>query len=112
MITLILELLAEAAVIMLLAMALPDIKIRNYSTALGVAVVVALLNVTIGAIIRFPLNLVTLFFLVFIIRLIVTTLMIKLADKLFSGFEVNGWLPAFIIAVCMALAGSLVSYIW
>ncbi|MEO6404737.1 MAG: phage holin family protein [Ferruginibacter sp.] len=112
MITLILELLAEAAVIILLAAIMPDVKIRNYSTALGVAIVVALLNVTIGFLLRFPLNLVTLFFLGFIVRLIVTTLMIKLADKLFSGFEVKGWLPAFIIAVCMALAGSLISSVW
>ena len=109
MITLIIELLVEAAVIMLLAIIIKDIKIKSYGTAIGVAIVVALLNVTIGFLLRFPLNLVTLFFLGFVVRLIVTTIMIKIADKLFSGFEVRGWLPAFIIAVCMALAGSLIS---
>jgi hypothetical protein len=34
--------------------------------------------------------------------------MIKLADKLFAGFEVKGWLPAFIIAIGIAIAGSLI----
>lgn len=108
----ILELLAEAAVIVLLAMAIPDIKVKSFGTALGVAIVVALLNVTIGLLLNFTFNLVTLFFLKFVVALIVTTILIKLADKFFSGFDVKGWTPAFIIAVCMALAGAILNYIW
>jgi putative membrane protein len=107
----ILEFLAEAAAILLLAKVIPDIKIKSFGTALGVAVVVALLNVTIGFLLSMVLNLFTLFLLGFIVRLIVTTIMIKLADKLFRGFEVNGWLPALMLAIGMALAGTLVSYI-
>lgn len=109
---LIISLLLDAAIIMLLAMAIPDIKIKNYGTALAVAVVVALLNVLLGWLISFPLNLVTLFFLKFLVALVVTTIMIKLADKFFSGFDVKGWTPAFIIAVCLALATAALNYFW
>jgi putative membrane protein len=43
--------------------------------------------------------------------MVVTAIMIKLADKLFSGFEVEGFSTALIIAFVMALAGMLFSYI-
>jgi uncharacterized membrane protein YvlD (DUF360 family) len=33
--------------------------------------------------------------------------MIKIADKLFRGFEVKGWGAAFILAICIAIAGTL-----
>jgi uncharacterized membrane protein YvlD (DUF360 family) len=33
--------------------------------------------------------------------------MIKLTDKFFSGFEVHGFWTAFILAVVMALVGTL-----
>jgi uncharacterized membrane protein YvlD (DUF360 family) len=30
-------------------------------------------------------------------------IMIKIADKFFKGFEVKGWIPAFIIAITIAV---------
>ena len=104
----ILNLLISAGVLFLLAALLPSVSIKNYATAIGVAFVIGLLNATIGFILRLPLNILTLGLLTFVIRLIVSALMIKLADKLFRGFEVKGWLPAFIIAICIAIAGSLI----
>lgn len=103
----IIQLLINAAILLLLARIMPSVKIRSYGTAIGVALVIGLLNATVGFLIRFPLNLVTFFLLSFLVRLIVTALMIKLTDKFFSGFEVHGFWPAFIIAVVMALVGTL-----
>jgi uncharacterized membrane protein YvlD (DUF360 family) len=37
--------------------------------------------------------------------------MIKLADKLFRGFEVKSWAAAFLLAVCMAIAGTILTNI-
>ena len=102
----ILNLLISAGVLFLLAALLPSVSIKNYATAIGVALVIGILNATIGFLLRLPLNILTLGLLTFVIRLIVSVLMIKLADKLFSGFEVKGWLPAFIISI--AIAGSLI----
>ena len=105
------ELLFNALVLLLLSKYMTTVHVKNYGTALGVALVVALLNATIGALLRFPLNLVTLFFLSFIVRLIVTALMIKLADMFFKDFQVDGFKTALIVAVILAIAGALFSYI-
>ncbi|HEX2535491.1 MAG TPA: phage holin family protein [Chitinophagaceae bacterium] len=108
---LILELLAEAAVLLLLAKLIPDVIVRSFGTALAVAVVVGLLNATIGWILRLPLNIVTLGLLSFVVRLVVTAVMILLADRLFKGFEVRGFATALLVAVLMAIAGTLISYL-
>ncbi|MNU01256.1 Membrane protein of unknown function [compost metagenome] len=58
--------------------------------------------------IRFPMNVVTLGLISFIVHLIVTALMIKLADKFFDDFEVRGFTPALIIALVMAIVGTFI----
>lgn len=103
----ILELLINAGVLFLLAALLPSVNIRSYGTAIGVALVIGILNATIGFLLRLPLNIITLGFLSFIVRLIVSAVMIKLADKFFSGFEVKSWSAALILAICIAIAGTL-----
>ncbi len=104
----IIQLLINAGVLLLLANIMSTVKVRNYGTAIGVALVIGLLNATVGFLIRFPLNLMTLWLLSFLVRLIVTAIMIRLTDRLFSGFEVRGFWSAFIIAVVLALVGTLV----
>lgn len=106
----IIELLVNAGVLFLVAALLPSVNIKSYGTAILVALVIGLLNATIGFLLRLPLNIITLGFLSFIVRLIVSAVMIKLADKLFSGFEVKGWGAAFLLAICIAIAGALLNY--
>jgi len=106
----ILQLLINAAVLLLASKIMPTVKMRSFGTAIGVALVIGILNATIGAILRFPLNLVTLFLLSFFVRLIVMAIVIKITDKFFSGFEVNSFTTAIILACIMAVAGSLLSY--
>jgi putative membrane protein len=106
----ILQLLLDAAIILGMAYLLPTVKIKNFTTALLVALVIAILNVTVGFILRLPLNIVTLGLLSFVIRLAVTALMIKLADIIFSDFEIKGFAPAVIIAVVMAIVGLVVHF--
>jgi putative membrane protein len=107
----ILDLLFNALVLLLLSKYMSSVHVRNYGTAVGVALVVALLNATVGALIRFPLNLVTLFLLSFLVRLLVTAVMIKLADVFFTGFRVDSFRSALVMAVVLAIAGALFSYI-
>lgn len=106
-----LDLLFSALVLLLLSKYMSTVHVRNYGTAVGVALVVALLNATVGALIRFPLNLVTLFLLGFLVRLLVTAIMIKLADVFFTGFRVDSFRSALLMAVVLAIAGALFSYI-
>jgi putative membrane protein len=103
----ILELLVNAGVLFLLAYLLPSVDIKNYGTAILVALVIGILNATIGWLLRLPLNIVTLGLLSFVVRLVVSAVMIKLADKLFGGFEVKGWGAAFLLAICIAIVGTL-----
>jgi putative membrane protein len=107
----ILELLFNAFVLLMLSRYMTSVHVRSYGTALGVVLVVGLLNATIGALIRFPLNLVTLFFLSFLVRLLVTAIMIKVADMFFKGFQVDSFRAALIMAVVLALAGALFSMV-
>ncbi len=105
---LILHLLVDAAVIFGLAYLMPQITVKSFGTALLIAVLLGLLNFFIGWIIRFPLNLVTFFLLSGLIRVIVTALMLKLIDKFMDSFRIDGFWPALVIAVAVAVAGSLI----
>lgn len=109
---LIIQLLLNAAVLLLLAYLMPSVKVRSFGTAVVVALVIGILNATLGALIRFPLNLVTLWLLSFLVRLLVTAIIIRLVSGLFRGFEVKSFSTALIVAVAMAIAGTLFSYLF
>jgi len=66
----IIDLLLEAALLFILAAILPGITIKNYVTALFVALVIGILNATVGLLIRLPLDILTLGLLTFIVRFI------------------------------------------
>jgi putative membrane protein len=108
MIHFIVNLLVGAGVLILLSYIMPSIRVKSFGTALWVAFLVGIFNATIGFLIRLPFNLVTLFLLEFLVRLIVTAIIIKLVDMLVGNFEVKGFWPAVVIAIAMAIAGTLV----
>lgn len=101
------NLLISAGVLMLLAYMMPQVHVKSFLTALWVALLIGLLNATIGWLLRIIGNLFTLFLLSFIIKLIVTAIVIKIADKLTRNFEVKGFWPALVIAIALALASTL-----
>src|SRR5437867_360817 len=105
------QLLINAAVLLFASKIMSTVKIKSFGTAVLVALVIGILNATIGAILRFPLNLMTLFLLSFFVRLVVLAIVIKIADALFSDFEVRSFSAAVILACIMAVAGSLVNYL-
>jgi putative membrane protein len=109
---LIIQLLLNAAVLLLLAYLMPAVKVRSFGTAVAVALVIGILNATLGALIRFPLNLVTLWLLSFLVRLLVTAIIIRIVSGLFRGFEVKSFSTALIVAVAMAVAGTLFSHLF
>jgi putative membrane protein len=104
----IINLLISAGVLMLMAYIMPQVHIKSFLTALWVALLIGILNATVGLLLRFVGNLFTLFLLSFIIRLIVTAIVIKLADKLTRNFEVKGFWPALVIAIALAIASTIV----
>src|SRR5215203_3685109 len=108
----IIQLLVNAGVLFLLAGLIPEVKVRSYGTAVVVALVIGLLNATIGFLIRLPLNIITLGLLSFFVRLLVTAVVIKITDKFFSGFEVKTFMAALLLAIGMAIAATLLDYIY
>ncbi|QJW88863.1 phage holin family protein [Spirosoma taeanense] len=105
---LILHLLLDAAVIFGLAYIMPQVDVKSFGTALLIAVLLGLLNFFVGWIIRFPLNLVTFFLLTGLIRILVTAILLKLIDRFMDSFTIVGFWPALVIAIAVAVAGTLI----
>lgn len=85
---------------------LGDVHIDGITTAFLVAIVLALLNSVLKpilVILTIPITLVTLG----LFLLVINILIIKVADGLIDGFEVNGWLSALLFSLIV----SVVTYI-
>ncbi len=104
---LILHLLVDAAVIFGLAYVMPQVDVKSFGKALLVAIFLGLLNATLGWILRGVGNLVTFFALSFVIRLVVTALLLKLVDSFMSSLTIQGFWPALVIALGVAVAGAI-----
>lgn len=99
---LILEILLMGFAMMVGAYLVPGVSVDGYMSALIAAVLIALANATIGLILRiftFPLNVLTLGLISFII----TVLMILLVDSWMTGFNTSGFLAAAILAIVVSL---------
>lgn len=103
----ILETLLNAGVLLGIAYFWPKVHIKNYIFAIVVALILGVLNATIGFLIRVPLNFITLGTLTFIVRMLVTALLLKVIDKFTDDLTIDGYLPAVVIAVAMAAASSI-----
>jgi putative membrane protein len=113
MIRLLVHLLVDASVLYIAAKAMPTVYIRNFRTAIIVALVIGILSFFIGWLITFVLNVLTLgifFFLGLgiITRTIANAIVIEIADQLSSGFNTKGFLPSLWLAIIIAVVGSLV----
>ena len=81
---------------------LPGVTVDGFLSAIIAAILIALANATIGTILRlltFPVNILTLGIMSFII----TVLMVLLVDSLMSGFDTSGFFSAMIFAIVLAL---------
>ncbi|WP_019990275.1 phage holin family protein [Rudanella lutea] len=104
----ILHLLLDAAVIFGLAYVMPQIEVKSFGTAVLIALILGILNFLVGWLLAFPLNLVTFFLLTGLVRLVVTALLLKLIDKFMDSFTIHGFWPALVIALAVAVAGTLI----
>lgn len=86
---------------------LKGVEIKSVITALVLAIVISLLNGTIGAVLKtltLPLTWLTLGLFSFVIN----ALMIKLADFFLRGFKVKGFINAILLAVIVAVVNGFV----
>lgn len=102
MIKLILEVLLMGLAVMIGAFLVPGVSVDGYGSAIIAAILVAVANATIGLVLRFftfPLNILTLGLVSFII----SVLMILLVDSWMKGFNTSGFLSAAILAIAVTL---------
>lgn len=94
--------LLSALSLMIVAHVVRGFDITGFSAALIAALVIGLVNATIGLVLKivtFPLTLLSLGVLWFVIN----ALMLKLASAVVPGFSIQGFVPAFFGAIVLSL---------
>lgn len=102
MLDLLLNWLLSALSLMIVSQVISGFEVSSFVTALIAALVIGLVNATLGIflkIVTFPLTLFSLGIFWFVIN----ALMLKLASAFVPGFTINGFLPAFFGAVVLSL---------
>lgn len=110
MLKLLLHWVLSAIALLIVSRLVPGFVVRGIGPALVAAIVIGLLNATLGfllKIITFPLSILTLG----LFLLVINGLMILLASSVVRGFRVYGMVPAFWGAVVLAILGVLLRYI-
>ena len=104
--------LLGALALWIVAYIIPGIKVRDFRAALIAALVIALVEITIGPILRFltfPLTILTLG----LFRLVVNAILLKLAAMFTPGFSVDGFLSALIGSLVLTiLTAILQQFAW
>lgn len=104
---LLLQWFLTAIALLLVSRIVPGFHVDGLWPALIAALVIGLLNATLGfflKIVTFPLSILTLG----IFLLVINGLMILLASSIVRGFRVHGFFPAFWGAVVLALLGMII----
>jgi len=104
MIRLLIHWVLTALVLLILAQFVPGFQVQGWQPALVAALVIGLLNWTLGLflkIVTFFISILTLG----LFLLVINALMILLASHFVTGFHVTGWIPALWGAVALALVG-------
>lgn len=92
----------SAISLLIVAYVIPGFRVDSLKTALIAALVIGLVNATLGLflkIVTFPLTLLTLG----IFWLIINAAMLLLAAKLVNGFTLTGWLPAIFGSILLTI---------
>jgi putative membrane protein len=106
MLRLLLHWLMSAMALLITSRLVPGFEVRGLTAALFAALVIGLLNATIGLLLKivtFPISILT--FGLFL--LVINGMMILVAANVVRGFHVYGFVPAFWGAVILALLGML-----
>ena len=104
MLSLLIQWVLYAFALLICSRIVPGFVVVGFWPAMIAALVIGFLNATVGLLLKivtFPLSILTLG----IFLLVINALMILLASGIVRGFHVNGFLPAFLGAIVLALLG-------
>ncbi|HAK52089.1 MAG TPA: phage holin family protein [Gammaproteobacteria bacterium] len=99
------------AVIFALAEILPGLHVEGYGTALVVAVVYGLINVTLGTVLMFfalPFMILT----VGLFKLVINTFLLWITDQLIEDFEIEDLGTTFIAAILITLSDTMLAWMF
>ena len=100
----------NAAAVWIVSHVVPGISVNGPMAALIAALAIGFINATVGLLLKiltFPLTILTLGLFWFVIN----ATMLKLASVLVPGFEVHGFLAAFIGAIVLSLVSSMLHWL-
>jgi putative membrane protein len=100
----------SALCLLLVAHLVPGFRVSGFGTALIAALVIGLINSTLGLllkIITFPLTILTLGIFWFVIN----ALMLELATFFVHGFEIRGFWPAFFGSIILSILNLIVRWL-
>jgi putative membrane protein len=107
---LLLHWILSAIAVYIVANFVPGISVSGPMAALIAALVIGLINATIGLVLKvltFPLTILTLGLFWFVIN----ALMLELASAFVRGFEVRGFIPALIGSILISLVSSTLQWL-
>ncbi len=102
MVNILINWLLNALSLMIVAHVIRGFDVNSFATALIAALVIGLVNATIGVILKIltlPVTLLTLG----VFWLVINALMLQLASAFVPGFTIHGFLPAFFGAIVLSL---------
>jgi putative membrane protein len=108
--TIILKVLVLSVTIFIVAQVLPKIKIKNFGTAITVALVLSIINILIGWLLRllaFPLNFITFGLFNFVIF----AFLLWITDQLVEDFEIKGLATTLLAAVLISVINTILNWI-
>jgi putative membrane protein len=108
---LILHFLLLGVAIFVMAESMPGIKIQGFGTAIIVAIVYGLINITLGTVLKFiaiPFIVVT----VGLFLILINTFLLWLTDQMLDDFEIEDIGSTFIAAVIITISDTLLGWIF
>ena len=108
MLRLIIDVLATAGLLLVLASALPGVRLKSYGTAVVVALVYGLLNFFLGTLIG-RILFIPMFLSLGLLGLVINALMLWLTDKLIDDFEIDSVKTTLIMAVLLTIGRLVLS---
>lgn len=100
-----------ALAIYITAAVIPGFTIKGFGAAMIASVVIGLLNATLRwilLILTLPLNILTLG----LFTIVINAIILRVSAGLLKGFDIDGWVPAIIGAVVLALVQALLFYLF
>ncbi|HWB82846.1 MAG TPA: phage holin family protein [Bryobacteraceae bacterium] len=102
--------LVSALALWIVAQIIPGIEVRGFGSALIATIVIAIVNDTVGWVLRilaFPLTLVTLG----LFLLVINAFLLKLASLFTPGFRVRGFLSALIGSLVLTILTTILRHL-